>query len=66
MIVQSQDYVRNVDLDYHEGERYPVLQRAEGTPDLLDEITKPLSSKTVIPEESLPSKAPASATQPPS
>lgn len=65
LIVQSQDYVRNVDIDFHEGDRYPVLQRAEGTPDLLDEITKPLSPKTVIPAESLPSKrSEASTTEP--
>ncbi len=51
LIVQSESYVRTVDLDYHEGERFPVLQRVDGTPDLLDEITKPLSPKTVIPAE---------------
>jgi hypothetical protein len=32
-----------IDLDYHDGEKYPVLVRADGTPDYLDEITKPLT-----------------------
>jgi len=49
-IVQSEIYVRNVDVDYHDGERYPTLQRIEGTPALLDDITKPLSSLTVLPK----------------
>jgi predicted metalloprotease with PDZ domain len=49
-IVQNETYIRNVDVDYHDGERYPVLQRVEGTPDLLDEITKPLSPLTVLPK----------------
>ncbi len=49
-IVQNEIYVRNVDVDYHDGERYPTLQRVEGTPALLDDITKPLSSLTVLPK----------------
>jgi len=49
-IVQSEIYVRSVDVDYHDGERYPTLQRIEGTPALLDDITKPLSSLTVFPK----------------
>jgi predicted metalloprotease with PDZ domain len=50
LIVQNETYIRNVDVDYHDGERYPVLQRVDGTPDLLDEITKPLSPLTVLPK----------------
>ncbi|HEX5234982.1 MAG TPA: M61 family peptidase [Silvibacterium sp.] len=42
LIMQSDTYVSNADIDYHGGERYPSLQRVEGTPDLLDEITAPL------------------------
>lgn len=42
LIVQSDTYVQNFDIDYHDGERYPSLQRVEGTPDLLDEITAPM------------------------
>lgn len=51
LIVQSESYIKPYDIDYHEGEKYPVLQRVDGVPDLLDEITKPLSPKTVIPPD---------------
>ncbi len=49
LIVQSESYVRTADLDYHEGNKYPVLQRVDGTTDYLDEITKPLSPMTKLP-----------------
>jgi predicted metalloprotease with PDZ domain len=42
LIVQTNNFVSTADLDYHDGEKYPVLTRADGTPDYLDEITKPL------------------------
>ena len=51
LIVQSEKYVKAYDIDYHDGLRYPVLQRVEGAPDILDEITKPLSPQTVIPAD---------------
>jgi hypothetical protein len=38
-----------VDLDYHDGEKYPVLVRVDGTPDYLDEITKPLTAAPATP-----------------
>jgi len=41
-IMQTETYVKPVDVDYHDGERYPVLVRVEGTKDYLDEITTPL------------------------
>jgi predicted metalloprotease with PDZ domain len=44
LILQTNDFVSLADLDYHDGERYPVLVRVDGTPDYLDEITKPLTS----------------------
>ncbi len=44
LIVQSNTFVSTVDIDYHDGERYPVLERVEGTPAYLDDITKPLAS----------------------
>jgi predicted metalloprotease with PDZ domain len=44
LILQSDTYVTTADIDYHDGERYPVLERAEGTPAYLDDITKPLVS----------------------
>ncbi len=52
LIVQADMFVSNAEIDYHDGERYPVLERVEGTPAYLDEITKPLTT---------PEKAPAPA-----
>lgn len=49
-ILQTDTFVSTVDVDYHEGERYPVLQRVEGTPAYLDEITKPLTTLQSVPE----------------
>jgi predicted metalloprotease with PDZ domain len=45
LILQTNTFVSLVDLDYHGGEKFPVLQRVEGTPDYLDEITKPLTTQ---------------------
>jgi len=42
LIVQSDSFVSTMDIDYHEGERYPVLDRVEGMPAYLDDITQPL------------------------
>jgi predicted metalloprotease with PDZ domain len=44
LIVQLDNLVSTADIDYHDGERYPVLERVEGTPAYLDDITKPLVS----------------------
>ena len=44
LIVQSGFLLRQVDIDYHDGERYPTLERVEGAPDYLDDITKPLTT----------------------
>ena len=38
LIVKDQDRFRVVPLDYHEGMRYPHLERIEGTPARLDDI----------------------------
>jgi predicted metalloprotease with PDZ domain len=43
LIVQQDTYVSNAEIDYHDGERYPVLERVPGTTDYLDDITKPLT-----------------------
>jgi predicted metalloprotease with PDZ domain len=50
LIVQADKFVSLIDIDYHDGERYPMLERVEGTPAYLDDITKPLT---------VPEKAPA-------
>ena len=42
LILQADNYVVNADIDYHDGERYPSLQRVDGTTDYLDDITTPL------------------------
>jgi predicted metalloprotease with PDZ domain len=43
LILQADTFVSTVDLNYHEGERYPELQRMDGTPAYLDDITAPLT-----------------------
>jgi len=43
LIVQSDTFITTVDVDYHGGELYPHLQRIEGTPAWLDDITAPLT-----------------------
>jgi predicted metalloprotease with PDZ domain len=43
LIVQNDTHVRTVVIDYHDGERYPHLERIDGTRNYLDEITKPLT-----------------------
>ena len=42
LMVQDETKLSTIDLDYHDGQRYPSLQRVDGTTDYLDEITKPL------------------------
>ena len=41
-ILQNDTLVTLVDVDYHDGERYPTLVRVEGTPAFLDDIAQPL------------------------
>jgi predicted metalloprotease with PDZ domain len=41
LLVKDADVYRNVAVDYHEGLRYPRLERAEGSKDLLGEILAP-------------------------
>jgi len=40
LIVENNDYVRTIRLDYHEGEKYPHLVREESKPDLLTDILR--------------------------
>ena len=44
LIVSNDNEFRTVRLDYHDGEKYPRLERVQGTTDLLDEILKPLAA----------------------
>lgn len=42
-IVANTGFYKVLKVDYHGGERYPVLERVSGVPDRLDEILKPLT-----------------------
>jgi len=42
-ILQADTFVSTAAIDYHEGERYPSLQRTNGSPAYLDDITTPLT-----------------------
>ena len=44
-IVSNDSEFRTLRIDYHDGEKYPHLEKVEGTPDLLDQIIKPLVAK---------------------
>lgn len=52
LIVQAESYVSLVDIDYHGGERYPWLERIDGAPGYLDEISKPVTTPEKPPAES--------------
>jgi predicted metalloprotease with PDZ domain len=43
LLVENNDYFRTCAVDYHEGEKYPCLERDKTKPDLLSEILKPLT-----------------------
>jgi predicted metalloprotease with PDZ domain len=43
-IVSNDNHFRTVRVDYHDGEKYPALERDGSTPDLLSDILKPLTS----------------------
>ena len=52
LIVQADTFVSTFDLDYHDGERYPALERVAGTPAFLDDITKPRTTPEKAPADS--------------
>ncbi|HVT89079.1 MAG TPA: hypothetical protein VHD56_09525 [Tepidisphaeraceae bacterium] len=43
LLVENEDYYKTFQIDYHGGEKYPVLTRDDSKTDLLTEIIKPLS-----------------------
>jgi len=49
--VQADSFVSTVQVNYHDGERYPALERVEGTPAYLDDIIKPLTTPERAPEQ---------------
>jgi predicted metalloprotease with PDZ domain len=48
LLTENQDYYQTFTLDYHGGEKYPLLVRDRSKPDLLGDIVKPL---TKVPKE---------------
>ena len=44
LILEEDGLVTMADINYHDGERYPTMVRVDGTPDYLDEITKPMAA----------------------
>jgi predicted metalloprotease with PDZ domain len=50
VIAQADSFVSTMQIDYHDGERYPALERVDGTPALLDDIIKPLTTPEKAPE----------------
>ena len=45
-IVSNDNHFQTLRLDYHEGEKYPHLERNAGQPDMLADILKPLTAAT--------------------
>ena len=58
LIVSNTDEFQVVHLNYHDGEKYPHLDRVNNQPDLLDDIIKPLTPV-------IPPPGPAAATSKP-
>ena len=51
VIVQADSFVSTMQIDYHDGERFPALERVNGTPAYLDDIIKPLTTPEKAPEQ---------------
>jgi len=51
LIVQADSFVSMAAIDYHDGERYPILQRVDGVPAYLDDMTRPLTTPEKAPPE---------------
>jgi len=51
LIVQADTFVSPFEIDYHGGERYPTLERIEGIPAYLDDLTSPRTKLEPIPAE---------------
>jgi predicted metalloprotease with PDZ domain len=45
LIVDNAGFFKVVEIDYHEGEKYPHLLRDDKSPNILDEILKPMAPK---------------------
>ncbi|MBV8490549.1 MAG: M61 family peptidase [Candidatus Eremiobacteraeota bacterium] len=49
LLVKQGSWYRNVDLNYHDGIKYPHLERIPGTTDMLSDIMKPHATSTPKP-----------------
>jgi predicted metalloprotease with PDZ domain len=49
LIVQSDSYIFQSEIDYHDGERFPVLERVDGAPVYIDDIIAPLTKQEKAP-----------------
>lgn len=58
LIVQSDSYVSTAEINYHEGERFPVLERVDGASDYLDDITRSLTKPETVKEDNKADAAP--------
>jgi predicted metalloprotease with PDZ domain len=47
-IVSNDNHFRTLKIDYHQGEKYPHLERDSNTPNLLDDILKPLAPAAAV------------------
>ena len=54
LLMQTEDYIVPVDINYHDGQRYPVLVRDDSKKDFLDEITTPLTDEAKKAREQAP------------
>jgi predicted metalloprotease with PDZ domain len=49
LLLENNEFFRTCKVDYHEGEKYPLLQRIASQPDLLSQILKPRGPGQVAP-----------------
>jgi predicted metalloprotease with PDZ domain len=54
LLVENDDFFRSCKVEYHEGEKYPCLERDESKPDLLSQILKPLTPVSASTKKSPP------------
>jgi hypothetical protein len=45
LLTENNDFYRTFKVEYHGGEKYPVLERDSSKPDLLGEIIRPLTQE---------------------
>ena len=48
LLVENEEFFKTCKVDYHDGERYPRLERDATKPDLLTEILKPLTPAPAV------------------